>query len=68
MSKKFSTLIGPSESTTIEWKPSLSQIHEIIESIVGFANTEGGKLFVGFSKDGEPVGVSIGKGTLETIA
>lgn len=68
MIKNSSKLIGPSESTTIEWKPSLSQINEIIESIVAFSNTEGGKLFVGVSKHGEFIGVSIGKGTIENLA
>lgn len=68
MSKKFLTLISSSESTTIEWKPSLSQINEIIASIAAFANTEGGKLFVGVSKRGEPIGVTIGKGTVENLA
>ena len=58
-------MIGSSESTTVEWKPSLSQIHEIIESITAFANTEGGRLFIGVSKDGEVNGVSIGKDTIE---
>jgi predicted HTH transcriptional regulator len=42
--------IGSAESTTLEWKPSLSQIHEIIESITAFANTEGGRLLAGVSK------------------
>ncbi|MBF0489639.1 MAG: putative DNA binding domain-containing protein [Candidatus Omnitrophica bacterium] len=62
-----SKLISSSESTTIEWKPSLSQIHEIIESITAFANTEGGCLFVGVSKYGEIGGVQIGKGTVEDL-
>ncbi|MDO8675352.1 MAG: ATP-binding protein [Candidatus Omnitrophota bacterium] len=59
--------IGFGESTTVEWKPSLSQIHEIIESITAFANTEGGRLFVGISKTGEGIGVQIGKGTVEGL-
>ena len=46
-------LIGTSESMKIEWKPSLSQINEIIESVTAFANTEGGRLFVGVAKDGK---------------
>ncbi len=61
-------LIGQSESTTIEWKPSLSQINEIIESIAAFANTEGGRLFIGVSRDGKAAGVSIGKDTIENLA
>ena len=59
--------IGFCESTTVEWKPSLSQIHEIIESITAFANTEGGRLFIGISKVGEVIGVQIGKGTVEGL-
>ena len=68
MNKKFSTIIGSGESTTIEWKPSLSQINEIIASVAAFANTDGGKLFVGVSKRGDAVGITIGKGTLENLA
>src|SRR3989338_2167018 len=67
LNKKMSQSIGTSESTTIEWKPSLSQIHEIIESITAFANTEGGRLLVGVSKHGEVTGVQIGKGTVEDL-
>lgn len=65
--KGLSKLIGTSESTTVEWKPSLSQINEIIESITAFVNTEGGRLFVGVSKDGEVIGVVIGKDTIENL-
>jgi len=68
LNKKFSTIIGSGESTTIEWKPSLSQINEIIASVAAFANTDGGKLFVGVSKRGDAVGITIGKGTLENLA
>jgi len=32
--------IGGAESTTIEWKQSLSEINEIIETAAAFANTE----------------------------
>ncbi len=66
--KNASKLIGASESTVIEWKPSLSQINEIIESISAFSNTEGGRLFVGISKTGDILGVLIGKDTVESLA
>jgi ATP-dependent DNA helicase RecG len=66
--KNLSKLIGSSESTTIEWKPSLSQINEIIESIAGFSNTDGGRIFIGISKHGEAIGISIGKDTIEKLA
>src|SRR3989338_2983943 len=60
-------LIGAGESMTVEWKPSLSQIHEIIETVTAFANTEGGRLFIGVSKTGSVLGVSIGKDTIENL-
>src|SRR3989338_7587947 len=60
-------LIGTGESMTVEWKPSLSQIHEIIESVTAFANTEGGRLFIVVSKTGSVLGVSIGKDTIENL-
>lgn len=55
------------ESTTVECKPSLSQINEIIETISAFSNTEGGKVFVGVSKTGKIIGMQIGKGTIEKL-
>ena len=67
MPNKNLKLIGSSESMTVEWKPSLSQTHQIIESIVAFANTEGGRLLAGISKAGEVTGVEIGKGTVEDL-
>ena len=51
--KNLSQVIAKAESTTIEWKPSLSQINEIIETISAFANTEGGKIFIGVSNAGK---------------
>ncbi len=60
--------IGSAESTTIEWKKSLSQINEIIETVAAFANTEGGKILVGVSPEGKVLGVQIGKGTIEALA
>lgn len=65
--KNLSHLIGTNESATVEWKPSLSQVNEIIETISAFANTEGGKIFIGISKAGKLIGVQIGKGTVENL-
>jgi ATP-dependent DNA helicase RecG len=66
--KSLQKIIGSSESTTIEWKPSLSQMNDIIESVTAFANTEGGRLLIGVSSDGKIVGVTIGKDTIENLA
>ncbi len=60
-------LIGSAESLNIEWKPSLSQVNEIIETISAFSNTEGGKIIIGVSKSGKALGVEIGKDTIERL-
>ena len=65
--KNSSKLIGRSESTTVEWKQSLSEINEIIETTAAFANTEGGSIFVGISSEGNVLGLQIGKGTVEKM-
>ncbi|MFH1867538.1 MAG: RNA-binding domain-containing protein [Candidatus Omnitrophota bacterium] len=59
--KNVSKIIRTSESMMVEWKPSLSQIEEVIKSVAAFADTKGGSLFIGVSKDGRPMGVSIGE-------
>jgi len=64
---KILNLIDNSESIDIEWKPSLSQINEIIETVSAFANTEGGKVIIGVSKSGRILGVEVGKGTIEHL-
>ena len=55
------------ESPTVEWKQSLSEIDEIIETTAAFANTEGGRIFIGVSPEGKAIGVQIGKGTIEKL-
>lgn len=67
-SNKRQKLQIPPESTTVEWKKSLSEIKEIIKSISAFSNTKGGRIFIGISREGKPIGVQIGKGTLEKLA
>lgn len=60
-------IIGMSESTTVEWKQSLAEIDEIIETSTAFANTEGGHIFIGISPEGKILGVQIGRGTIEKL-
>jgi len=64
---KSSKLIGFNESMTVEWKQSLSGIDEIIETAVAFANTEGGRIFIGVTPEGKVLGFQIGKGTIEKL-
>ena len=59
--------IGTSESTRVEWKQSLSEIDGIIETVVAFANTEGGRLLIGVASSGDVIGVQIGRGTIEKL-
>lgn len=50
------------DSRTIEFKKSVGEWKQIIESISAFSNTEGGEIYVGISDLGESLGVKIGKG------
>jgi len=63
--ENLSNLFGASESTVVEWKQSLGEIDKIIESAAAFANTEGGRIFIGVAPEGKVIGVQIGKGALD---
>ncbi len=65
---KIEDLIKEGESETVEFKPSLSQIDKIIESISAFSNTKGGRVLIGVSDKGEVLVVDIGKRTIENLA
>ncbi|NQT07302.1 MAG: putative DNA binding domain-containing protein [Candidatus Omnitrophica bacterium] len=67
-SKELLKLLNKDESATSEWKQSLSEIAEIIETASAFANTKGGRVFIGVSRTGKVAGVQIGKGTVENLA
>jgi ATP-dependent DNA helicase RecG len=66
--KSLTKIIGNSESLNAEWKPSLSQINEIIETTSAFSNAEGGRIFIGISTSGRLLGVQVGKDTIENLA
>ena len=55
------------ESETIEYKKSVGEWKEIIETISAFSNTRGGEILVGINNSGEVKGVEIGKTTLEDL-
>jgi len=61
-------LLKEGESETVEFKPSLSQMDKITESISAFSNTKGGTVVIGVSDKGEVLGVDIGKNTIESLA
>ena len=58
----------PVESETAEWKQSLSEWKEIVESCAAFASANGGTVYIGVRPKGAVAGVSIGKGSLEDLA
>lgn len=56
------------ENEKIEYKRSLATIDEILQTIVAFANTQGGEIYVGIDDNASTIGVSIGKNTIENLA
>jgi ATP-dependent DNA helicase RecG len=61
-------LLISGESGAVEFKQSLGEIKEIIETIGAFANGEGGTIVIGATPAGRVLGVDIGKDTLESLA
>lgn len=64
---RYSKIIGRDESENIEWKPSLSQINEIVETVSALSNKKGGRIVIGVSRSGKILGVKIGKDTIERL-
>ncbi|MBU3902464.1 MAG: putative DNA binding domain-containing protein [Candidatus Thermoplasmatota archaeon] len=56
------------ESETVEFKKSLREWKEIVETVSAFSNTKGGTIFVGVEDSGNVVGIAVGKKSLEDIA
>ena len=55
------------ESETLEFKKSVGEWKEIIETISAFSNTRGGEILVGINNSEEVQGVEIGKNTIEDL-
>jgi predicted HTH transcriptional regulator len=48
-------VIKKKETATLELKPSLSQIDDIVETVAAFSNTRGGIIAVGIANNGRSV-------------
>jgi len=56
------------ENETTEFKSSLAERKEILETVSAFSNTHGGTVYIGIDPSGEVLGLDIGGRTLENIA
>jgi predicted HTH transcriptional regulator len=68
MATDIQQLLHAGESETLEFKQSVGEIREIIETAGGFANGQGGTIIIGVTSTGKVLGVDIGKDTLESLA
>jgi len=59
--------INKKESENLEFKKSVGEWKEIVETVAAFSNTSGGRIIVGVSKSGNIVGMEIGKNTIEDL-
>ena len=65
--KELEFILQGGENDNVEFKPSLSQMNEIVQTISGFSNLRGGTLLVGVSDTGRILGCDIGKDTIEKL-
>lgn len=61
-------LINRGESENTEFKTSLAEWRDVVETISAFSNRNGGSIFIGVGDDCDIVGVDCGKSTIENMA
>jgi hypothetical protein len=61
-------LIKQDEGQTVEFKKSLSEQEQAIDSLCAFANVDGGTVFFGVRPNAQIVGVDVGENTIENLA
>ena len=61
-------LINQGESETTEFKTSLAEWRDVVETISAFSNRNGGTIFIGVVDNCDIIGVETGKKTIEVLA
>ena len=61
-------IIKAGESETTEFKTSLAEWRDVVETISAFSNKNGGTIFIGVGDNCEVIGTDIGKNTIEVLA
>ena len=68
MTQNIKNLISKEESENLEFKSSLSESKEIIQTISAFVNKSGGEIIIGISDNKKILGNQIGRATMEDLA
>ena len=61
-------LIAQGEGETLEFKRSVAELEQVVETVVALANTRGGLVLIGIGPDGRVIGVDVGQVTGERVA
>ena len=61
-------IIEAGESEITEFKTSLAEWRDVVETVSAFSNRNGGRVFIGVSDDCDIIGVDIGRNTIEKLA
>lgn len=64
----FRTLPSQGEGETVEFKRSVAELEQVVETVAALANTRGGVVLIGVGPTGEVIGVDVGQITGERIA
>jgi len=61
-------LIAQGESETLEFKRTVGEIKQAIQTVAALANTRGGRVIIGVNNDGRIIGVDPSQNTIDDVA